>query len=100
MKTRSTASASGWLIDLDSGKVSEWLVALRADRRVIQLPVGQAESRLAELVQLLGVTRGSITAALRRHGRTAAGAGPASRHPGLRSRPRASRCVPCWSPNE
>jgi len=70
-----------WLADLDAGKASAWLGALRADRQTVQLPAGQETFRLAEVADLLAVKSASVTAAVRRQGLEATGAGPARRYP-------------------
>ena len=70
-----------WPADLDAGKVSDWLAALRADRRPAALPEGMESFRLAEVARLLGIKPCSVTKAVRRQGLEAVGNGPVRRYP-------------------
>jgi integrase len=75
------ATGAVWLADLDTGKAGEWLISLRANRELPELPPGQELFTMADLVRLLGIRPASITKAIRRHRLTAVGAGPARRYP-------------------
>lgn len=69
------------LADLDAGKVSDWLAALRADRQPAALPEGMESFRLKEVARLLGIKPSSVTKVIRRRGLEAIGSGPARRFP-------------------
>lgn len=67
--------------DLDLARVNEWLVIMRQGGRQPSLPAGQAEFTPREVRHLLGVTKESVGAAVRRHSLQARGNGKARRFP-------------------
>ena len=70
-----------WLADLDSGRVADLLIDLRADRQGIELPDGQDWFKLSEVAELLDVKPGSVSKAVQRNRLEATGAGKARRFP-------------------
>ncbi len=70
-----------FLRDVEPSKTNEWLNALRRDREPVKLPDKAGGFTPKEVAALLGVTRSSVGAAVRRLGLTAAGNGKARRIP-------------------
>jgi excisionase family DNA binding protein len=70
-----------FLADLDGSRVQNWLLDLRRGRRPGPLPAGQVSFTPREAAAALGVGRGSVGEAVRRHGLAATGRGKARRYP-------------------
>ncbi len=69
-----------FLKDVDAGKATEWLNALRRDAAPVSLPSGDAFTP-ASTAKLLGISKSAVSAAIRRLNLTAAGNGKARTFP-------------------
>ena len=67
--------------DVDAAKASEWLNAIRRDRRPVELPAGTVSFVAAEVAKLLGITASAVGKNLKRRGLSGIGYGKARRIP-------------------